>query len=189
MKEESKEPQQRSRSKALLILTSIYGLLYVMFIVSGSNGSSGSEPIVVNILFALFLVGYAAVWKNEGLGGLIFVLWWIGMWYLGFFVAQHDRGAAVVLGFPLFVLALLLIRSWYRKRSARVLTGLADLVKRAPILDMAFDQVNLMMQGFLVDGSKAERELGLKYTPLRVGVEEAIASFTGEHHFRGSRPA
>jgi dihydroflavonol-4-reductase len=59
---------------------------------------------------------------------------------------------------------------------ARVLTGLADLVKKAPIWDMAFDQVSLMKQGFMVDGSKAERELGLTYTPLRVGVEEAIAS-------------
>ncbi len=73
--------------------------------------------------------------------------------------------------------------------SACVLTKLADLVKRAPILDLAFDQVSLMKQGFVVDGSKAERDLGLKYTPLRVGVEEAIASFMGEHHSRGTKPA
>jgi hypothetical protein len=33
-------------------------------------------------------------------------------------------------------------------------------------------------EGFVFDGSKAERELGLTYTSLRVALEEAIASST-----------
>jgi hypothetical protein len=37
------------------------------------------------------------------------------MWYLGMFVAEQDRGTAIVLGLPLFVLAILLIRAWYRR--------------------------------------------------------------------------
>jgi hypothetical protein len=118
MKNDSDTPRQRSHPRVLLILTSLYGLLYLIFIASGSYGTSGSEPIVVKLLFVLFLVGYGITWKNEGLGGLIFVLWWIGMWYLGLFVAEQDRGAGVGMGFPLFVLALLFIISWYRKRAA-----------------------------------------------------------------------
>jgi tryptophan-rich sensory protein len=55
---------------------------------------------------------------NEGLGGAIFVVWWIGMWYLGLFVAQSDPGAAVVMGLPLFVLAVLFIIAWFMKRRA-----------------------------------------------------------------------
>ena len=97
-----------------------------MFIISGSYGTSGSEPTVVKLLFVLFLVGYFIIWKNEGLGGLIFALWWIGMWYLGFFVAEHDRGAGVAMGFPLFVLAVLFIISWYRKRAAHSTPSLMD---------------------------------------------------------------
>jgi dihydroflavonol-4-reductase len=59
---------------------------------------------------------------------------------------------------------------------AHVLTGLANVIKKPPMWDMSFDQVSLMKQGFLVDGSKAERELGITYTPLRVAIQDAIAS-------------
>jgi hypothetical protein len=33
-----------------------------------------------------------------------------------------------------------------------------------------------MKQGFAIDGSKAERELGLTYTPIRRALQEAVAS-------------
>jgi len=33
-----------------------------------------------------------------------------------------------------------------------------------------------MKEGFRVDGSKAERELGFSYTPFRTALEEKIAS-------------
>ena len=111
---------RRRRSTLLLILTSIYGLLYVVFLASGSYGSTGSEPVVVKLLFLLFLVGYAAVWLDERVGGVLFVLWWAGMWYLALFVAREEREAGVVMGAPLFVLAILFVISWYRRRGADV---------------------------------------------------------------------
>ncbi len=61
--------------------------------------------------------------------------------------------------------------------NACLLTGLADLLRKPPLWDMSVDQISLMRQGAKVDGSKAERELGISYTPLRVGIEEAIASY------------
>jgi len=61
--------------------------------------------------------------------------------------------------------------------NARLLTGIANLTGRPPWLDLSVDQVSLMKQGFMVDASKAERELGLRYTPIREALEEAIASF------------
>lgn len=103
-------------SKSLKVLTSAYGVLYVLFILSGQYGDSPHEPLVVHILFVVFLVGYLTVWKNEIYGGLIFVLWWIGTWYLGLSVVEHDRGASVVMGFPLFVIAILFLVSGYRRR-------------------------------------------------------------------------
>jgi len=126
MKRDTHNPQQRRHSRVLLILTSLYGVLYLAFILSGSYGTSGSEPIVVRFLFVLFLVGYFITWKNEGLGGLIFVVWWIGMWYLGLFVAESEREAAIVMGFPLFVLAVLFIIAWYRKRARYSTTSSTD---------------------------------------------------------------
>lgn len=118
MENDTPKRAKKGRSRILLILTSLYALLYLLFIVTEQYGTAGSEPTVVQVLFALFLVGYLIVWINEGLGGAIFVLWWVGMWYLGLFVAQTDRGAAVVMGLPLFVLAVLFIIAWFKKRNA-----------------------------------------------------------------------
>lgn len=115
--ESGRTPRSR-RSKVLLVLTSIYGLLYLVFILGGGYGTAGSEPVVVKLLFLLFLVGYAVVWLDERVGGAVFVLWWAGMWYLGLFVARTDRGAGVVMGVPLFVLGIIFIVSWYRRRGA-----------------------------------------------------------------------
>jgi dihydroflavonol-4-reductase len=61
--------------------------------------------------------------------------------------------------------------------NAFFLTGLANLIKKPPLWGMAIDQMKVMKAGFSVDGSKAERELGIKYTPIRVALEEAINSF------------
>jgi dihydroflavonol-4-reductase len=61
--------------------------------------------------------------------------------------------------------------------NAFFLTGLANLIKKPPLWGMAIDQMKVMKAGFNVDGSKAERELGIKYTPIRNALEETINSF------------
>lgn len=60
--------------------------------------------------------------------------------------------------------------------SAYILTMLSKLTKKPPILDMSVDQIRLMKHGLLVDGSKAERELGVVYTSIRDALGEAISS-------------
>jgi len=42
---------------------------------------------------------------------------------------------------------------------------------------MAVDQMRTMKEGVRADGSKAEKELGITYTPVHVALEEAIASY------------
>ena len=61
--------------------------------------------------------------------------------------------------------------------NAFFLTGLANLIKKPPLWGMALDQMKVMKAGFNVDGSKTEKELGIKYTPIRIALEEAIGSF------------
>ncbi len=61
--------------------------------------------------------------------------------------------------------------------NAWLLTKLADIIKRPPIWGMAIDQMRVMKNEFRADGSKAQRELGVEYTPIRVAVAEAIASY------------
>ena len=126
--------QARTRSKDLLIATSIFGLLYVWFIISsfvpspeGSwvNSAVPFEPpypeqIFVVLLFLLFLMGYLAVWKNELIGGIIFLVYWVAMWFVEIFVFAPiiggDAGGGIAMGFPLFVLGILFVRRWYKGR-------------------------------------------------------------------------
>jgi dihydroflavonol-4-reductase len=60
--------------------------------------------------------------------------------------------------------------------NAALLTLIADIIKRPPLWGMAIDQMRVMRAGYLFDGSKAERELGITYRPIRSAVEEAIDS-------------
>lgn len=61
--------------------------------------------------------------------------------------------------------------------SAAFLTRVADLTKKPPPWGMCLDQVRSMKESLVADGSKAERELRITYTPIRKALEEAIASF------------
>lgn len=59
-------------------------------------------------------------------------------------------------------------------------TFLANVIKKPPVSGMAIDQLRTMSRSLSFDGSKAERELGISYTPIRVAFEEAIASYRKE---------
>jgi dihydroflavonol-4-reductase len=61
--------------------------------------------------------------------------------------------------------------------NAKLLTFLANVLKKPPLWGMAMDQIRTMKEGAEADGSKAERELGIAYAPIRIALEEAIASF------------
>jgi dihydroflavonol-4-reductase len=60
--------------------------------------------------------------------------------------------------------------------SAYLLTGISNLIKKPPIWGMSVNQMRTMREGFRVDGSKAERELGINYTPIKTAIEEYIAA-------------
>ena len=74
-------------------------------------------------------------------------------------------------------LPVLKLPVWMTKLTAYLLTGLSNLIRKAPLWDLSVDQVNLMEQGWELDGSKTERELGIKYIPIYNAMMEAIESF------------
>ena len=59
---------------------------------------------------------------------------------------------------------------------AHLLTAVARLTGRPPMLGMSLDQIRTMKEGLVVDGSKAARELGIRYTPVRAAIAEEIQS-------------
>ena len=74
-------------------------------------------------------------------------------------------------------LPMLRLPDWMTIASARFFTGIANLIKKRPVWDMAIEQIKLMKGGLEVKGSKAERELGLKYETIHKALEDAIISF------------
>lgn len=60
--------------------------------------------------------------------------------------------------------------------NAYLLTGLANIIKKPPLWGMVVDQMQVMKAGFNVDGSKAEKELGITYTPIYYALRKAIDS-------------
>jgi len=78
-------------------------------------------------------------------------------------------------------LPLLKLPVWMTVLTSYMLTGIANLIRKPPLWDMSVDQIRLMKQGFKVDGSKAERELGITYTPIKTAIAEAIASYQKDH--------
>jgi len=60
--------------------------------------------------------------------------------------------------------------------NAMLLTGIANVLNKEPLWGMSTSQMQVMRAGVRADGSKAERDLGIRYTPVRVALEEAIAS-------------
>ena len=68
---------------------------------------------------------------------------------------------------------------WMTVATAHLCTLLARATRRPPMLDLAIDQVRLMRQGMRTDGSKAERELGLRYEPVRQVIERIVGGSAG----------
>ncbi len=66
---------------------------------------------------------------------------------------------------------------WMVMTVAYLLTGLAFITGRAPWWGLSVDAAWTLKKGFVFDGSKAERELGLVYTPVRLALKEAIDSY------------
>jgi dihydroflavonol-4-reductase len=70
---------------------------------------------------------------------------------------------------------LMFMPDWLTMINARILTALADLMKQPPLWGMSVDAMQTFKEGFIADGTKAKRELGITYTPVRKAVEEEIA--------------
>lgn len=96
----------------------------------------------------------------------------IGKYQMSFGELNHI--VSKISGIPLPKLHL---PGWMAMINAVLLTGLANLIKKEPLWGMSLDQINVMQKGFRVDGSKAERELGISYTPIQAALEDAISSY------------
>jgi len=57
--------------------------------------------------------------------------------------------------------------------TAYVSTQISNLTKKPPYLE--YEAITMLQDDMIVDGSKAERELGIVYTPVYQAFEELVA--------------
>ena len=74
-------------------------------------------------------------------------------------------------------LPLFRLPDWMVLAAAYLLTGISQIIRRPPLWGLSIDAGWTLKNGFCIDGSKAERELGIQYTPIRKALEEAINSY------------
>jgi dihydroflavonol-4-reductase len=68
-----------------------------------------------------------------------------------------------------------------------LLTGLSYVTRRPPWWGLSIDAGWTLKNGFHFDGCKAERELGIRYTPIRAALAEAIESYRGQRKAAGRK--
>lgn len=91
------------------ILGAIAFIFYALFLIFEEVPLANQvsfEGISVYLLFAFFVVGYYFLWQNELISGIIFMAWYMLEWILVFWV-WIDGGLTLFLGFPIFLLGLI----------------------------------------------------------------------------------
>jgi dihydroflavonol-4-reductase len=58
-----------------------------------------------------------------------------------------------------------------------MLTLVANITKKPPLWGLSLDAARTLSASLKADGSKAQRDLGIVYTPIGQALEEAIASY------------
>ena len=97
---------------------------------------------------------------------------------------EYAQLVSEVSGVPLPFLRL---PDWMVITAAYLLTALSVITQRSPVWGLSVDAAWTLKKGFCIDGSKARRELGIAYTPIRVALAEAIDSYRAQWNKRGLR--
>ena len=105
-------------TKPIQYITLVYAILYILFLFSGdfpgAYPSLHTEGIIVYLLFVLFIIGFSISWHNKIITGIIFLLWYIGMFAFELFIVEKDGGFGIISGLPLLVLGIFYIRSGFK---------------------------------------------------------------------------
>ena len=95
----------------LRILGSIAVICYILFLIGEKNPlfeEASFVDISVYLLFAVFLLGYILIWKNELISGILLIAWHGLQWCLVIWIWE-DSGMTLILGFPIAVVGILVL--------------------------------------------------------------------------------
>lgn len=113
-----KNTQNKVYRNVLRILGTMAALGYILFLIGEGDvhfRELNFENISVYLLFAEFVVGYIFIWKNELISGILLVAWYGFEWCLALWV-WVDGDMAVLLGFPVAIIGILVLIYGIRHR-------------------------------------------------------------------------
>ena len=95
----------------LLVLGTIAAACYILFL-----ATEGVPPfkevtfadISVYLLFAVFVLGYYFLWKNEIISGILLIAWHVLQWFLVLWI-WLDGGITIILGIPIAILGIFVL--------------------------------------------------------------------------------
>jgi dihydroflavonol-4-reductase len=90
-----------------------------------------------------------------------------------FSIGKFNKMISEISGVKLPIIEL---PGWMALINAYLLTIIADFIKKPPLWGMAMDLIKNMKVGFKGDGSKAEKELGIQYSPAKAAIREMLIS-------------
>ena len=106
-----KSSHNNAYRNVLRTLGSIAALGYILFLI-GEGVPNFKDlnfaDISVYILFAVFVLGYIFLWKNELISGILLVAWYGFEWCLVLWV-WVDGDMVIILGFPIFIIGILVL--------------------------------------------------------------------------------
>lgn len=113
--------EKSSSRKTLLILLSIYSLLYLAYIILPYiqllEIKAAEDPdlrLKTFLTFAAFLLAYLLSWKSRDIAGMLMIVGYIGSILLDALL-ENLRLEAVILGFPVLIIGIFMVRDWFRQ--------------------------------------------------------------------------
>jgi hypothetical protein len=113
--------EKTTSGKIIQVILSIYAILYLAYLVLpflpqfeiyAYDSPAGKNKTFLT--FVAFILVYLLSWKNRDVAGMLLIVGYIASILLDALL-ENLRLEAVILGFPLFIIGIFMVRDWYRQ--------------------------------------------------------------------------
>jgi hypothetical protein len=113
--------EKTTSGRIIQIILSIYALLYLAYLVLpflpafeiyAYDSTAGKYKTFLT--FVAFLLVYLLSWRNRDIAGMLLIVGYIGS-ILVDALLENIRLEAVILGFPLLIIGIFMVRDWFRQ--------------------------------------------------------------------------
>lgn len=113
--------EKTTSGRIIQIILSIYALLYLAYLVLpflpqfdiyAYESPAGKNKTFLT--FVAFILVYLLSWRNRDIAGMLLIVGYIGS-ILVDALLENVRLEAVILGFPVLIIGILMVRDWYRQ--------------------------------------------------------------------------